>query len=172
MRTMYDSVDAAKLPDDLTMAAGYIDGLYEDAEAIRARFPDAIVLELAVAASDNRGDGCDVEKGDLIPSTLPGWIARRRIAGHPNPFFYTSAGQVDECLRQLSVQGVERAPFVYALWDGVAELDPGMVAKGAIGKQYQSTDDWDVSVMVDAVPGLYGGDPAPPSEDGDAWVSF
>lgn len=93
-RTMYDSVDAAAIPTDAAMVAGYVDGAYRWSDAAWARFPNAVHVGIATQASTNDGTVLDIERGDATPRDAPGWLRWRQEAGIVQPTLYCGLAAV------------------------------------------------------------------------------
>lgn len=108
-RTMYDSVSASAIPADAQMVAGYVDGAYRWSDADWARFPNAVKVRIATQPGTDDGDGCDVERGDLVPAQARTYIERRQAAGVPQPFVYCGLATVGQV--QSACQGL-----LYWLW--------------------------------------------------------
>ena len=91
MITLFDSVDPAQLPSgDGYAYAGYVSGRWPDFAAIKARFPGAHVLSIAIDASHD-ADCLDVETGDATPAQAPAWWFRQKARGVERPCLYASA---------------------------------------------------------------------------------
>lgn len=101
MRTMADSVNAAALPADLPLYAGYVNGTYVNCHTIRARFPHATVVPITVNPHEDVGTVYDCEPGNGTPTDVPGWVTMRRKAG-VTPTVYTTLAwhttAMDACL--------------------------------------------------------------------------
>ena len=67
VRYMYDSVSPGNIPAGAEMVAAYQDGLYANVGAMRARFPGATVVTIAVRHT-TRAHVLDVETGDATPA--------------------------------------------------------------------------------------------------------
>jgi hypothetical protein len=156
MRRMADSVTVANLPT-VDLYAAYIDGRYANFQQVRARFPGKTVIAIAVSAADNEGDCLDVETFDATPSQAPGWVQRRRAAGHRGPLVYCSEAVWPSVRAAFSVQGIPAPGYWVAGYPG-AEGDS--IPQGAIGHQWIDHGGWDESCMVDYLPGI---DPEPPN---------
>lgn len=156
---MYDSIESTptELPDGADLYAGYDDGAWPDAGAIAARFPGKTVIRTTTNPADEEGDELDVENGDASATDAPGWVARRRAAGHRGPLVYCALSSWPDVRRAFIAARVAEPGYRVASYDGVAEIPAG-----AIGKQYASVTaggrNYDVSVMVDHLPGI---DPDP-----------
>lgn len=91
LRAMFDSIEPDQLPSGAGYAyAGYTSGRWPDYGAIKARFPHASVLSIAVNAAHD-ADCLDIETGDATPAQAPGWYGRQRKRGITRPCLYASA---------------------------------------------------------------------------------
>ncbi|MGW4602747.1 LysM peptidoglycan-binding domain-containing protein [Streptomyces sp. NPDC004532] len=157
-RTMYDAVTPSRIPAGATMVAGYVDGHYANLPAMRARFPHAIVVSIAVS-SKTRAQVLDVEPGDATPQTAVTWCTDT-MHDVPNSELtvYCNASTVGAVKAAFKAKGVSLPQFWVADWDGVAE-----VPAGAVAKQYKNTAGYDVSAVADHWPGVdKGGKPSAP----------
>lgn len=148
MRTMYDSVNPARIPRNAEMVAGYVNGPYQWADTDWALFPNAVHVGIAVRASYNGGEVLDVETGDAAPMQAPDWVLMRRAAG-VNPTIYCSESLWTTVAREFNRQGVVAPNYWIAHYDGWRAIPIGAVAK-----QYQNTADWDISSVADYWPGV------------------
>lgn len=152
-RTGADSTNAEYLPTGREIYLGYIDGNYRSYDAIKARFPHALVVPIATQASGNVGT---VGDGPPDNGTWPEWIrwvVRRRAAG-VDPTIYTDASSWAEASQAFTHAGVAQPHWWIAKWDGIAE-----VPAGTVGKQYaEHTNRYDDNLFADYWPGV---DPAP-----------
>lgn len=155
-RTMYDSINPSSIPVDAALVAGYVDGLYRNMDALAARFPNALRVPIAVFPSTDDGLVLDVETGDATPAQAPGWVQMRRAAG-VDPTVYCNTDTWPAVRAAFQAAGVSEPHYWIAQYDGVAAIPAG-----AIAKQFESTDPWDLSVVADYWPGV---DPAPTEED-------
>lgn len=159
-RTMYDSIESivTDLPDGADMYAGYDDGAWPDGDAIAARFPGKTVIRVTVNPSDNEGDMLDVEKGDANPADAPGWVERRRAAGHKGPLVYCGEANWPAVRSAFAAARVAEPGYLVAAYPGNPPYNGAVIPPGAIGHQYGDAGSYDLSVMVDYLPGI---DPAP-----------
>jgi hypothetical protein len=166
-------VNPGALPGDADLYAGYDDGSYDDAAAIAAKEGGKIVFRITVRSSDNEGDVLDVEKGDATPADAPGWVQRRRQAGHPNPGAYCSLSAWPAVRQAFTDAKVVEPWYWVAAYPGNgANLYPGAAAH-----QYVDHGGYDESVFVDYIPGIdpppHPSDPPPgPIEIGDNMKSY
>jgi hypothetical protein len=126
LRVMFDSVDITHLPGDAEIVAGYVDGEWPTFDQLKAKFPRARRVSIAVSAQ-READVLDVEKGDATPQDVPGWVTRMRDLDRV-PIVYTSRvniGLVDSACNADHVA----PPFYWvADWTGGAHLVSGSVA--------------------------------------------
>lgn len=154
-RLMYDSVTAGDIPSDATMVAGYVDGHYRNVDAMRKRFPHAVVVGIAVDHRTNDGIVLDVEQGDASPTESVQWVVMRRHAGK-DPSVYCSVSEWNAVRAAFHAAGVTEPHYWVAHYDGVAS-----VPKGAVAKQFKSGSaghHYDTSVVSTYWPGV---DPHP-----------
>lgn len=154
-RYMYDSIEASSIPKDATMMAGYINGHWPSYNPMRILHPTARVLSISVDPGQ-LADALDVENGDATPAQSVTWARAKRNRGD-TPIIYCSASAWPTVIK--AHQGQIQPLWWIAHYDG----DPA-IPVGAIGKQYQSTGPWDLSAMLDYIPGI-DPIPAPPVED-------
>jgi hypothetical protein len=129
------------------MYAGYVGGNWPTYEAVKARFPDALVLSIAVNSSED-AMVLDVEKGDATPADVPAWV-ERQIARGSVPIIYCSSSVLPD-VAMLRIPGIF---WWVANYGGTVELGGNV-----IGHQYVDTGPYDMSVFVDYIPGI---DPSP-----------
>lgn len=110
---MFDDVTVDLLPAGYDAYAGYVDGIFENIAQIRARFPNAHILTIAVRASDV-ADALDVEAGDASNDEAPGWFRKSLAAGVTRPCLYTSASNADSLVDVMTNAGIPRG--AYRLW--------------------------------------------------------
>lgn len=151
-RTMYDGITPSGLPKGAPLYAGYVDGRFANVPGIRALFPHATVVEIAVSASTDAGQVLDVEQYDASPAEAPGWVQRRRAAG-VDPSVYCNSSTWPQVRAAFKAAGVAEPHYWIAQYDG----DPTIPA-GAVAKQFNDPGDYDISSVADYWPGI---DPAP-----------
>jgi len=118
---MADSIYIANLPAGFPAFAGYVDGTWQTAPGLKARFPSAHILTIAVFASDD-ADCCDCEKGDLTPAQVPSWVKRQMARGAVLPCVYASAANIPAILSALTTAGIKRAQV--RIWSAHYGLGP------------------------------------------------
>jgi len=151
-RIMYDSVTPSGIPANAQMVAGYVDGLYANIHLMRARFPHAVVVSIAVSALTDDGQVLDVEKGDASPLGALSWVQMRRRAG-ADPSVYVNVSQWDEVRKVFRDSGIAEPHYWIAKWDSVISIP-----KGAVAKQFENHPHYDTSVASTYWPGV---DPKP-----------
>lgn len=161
-RTMLDAVTVADLPTGAPLYAGYLDGLYANVTELRARFPHAVIVEIAVSSQTNAGQVLDVETFDATPDEAPGWVQRRRAAG-VDPSVYCNSSTWPAVIAAFNAAGVALPHFWIASYDG----DPTIPA-GAIAKQWADNGGYDTSSVADVWPGIDPQEPDVAFTDADA----
>ena len=156
-RRMFDAVTASEIPAGATLVAGYADGEFENVAAMRARFPRAEVVTIAVAHT-TRAMVADIESGDMTPETAVEW-ARDTMADIANDLLtlYANTSTWPSVVAAFKAAGEPLPQWFAADYDGVAELGPGQIAK-----QYVDTGGYDESVVADYWPGVDRA-PSPPA---------
>lgn len=152
MRTMYDSVTPDTISANATMVAGYVDGHYANLTAMRARFPHALIVGIAVSAHTDDGEVLDVERYDASPDEAPGWATRRRQAG-VDPSVYCNSSTWPAVRAAFHAANVAEPHYWIAQWDGSPTIPAGAVAK-----QHSNPGPFDVSSVEPYWPGV---DPKP-----------
>lgn len=155
MRFMYDSINVARLPATAKMFAGYVNGRWPTFNTLRAAYPRATCISIAVTV-DVDADVLDVEKGDAYPTQAPAWVVRQRNRG-ATPTVYCSLNTWPEVKQAFADAGVDEPLYWIAHYDGMSAIPDG-----AIAKQYTGGDGYDLSSVADYWPGI---DPEPVLED-------
>lgn len=109
----FDDVEPDLLPAGYDAYAGYVDGIYENISQIKARFPSAFILTIAVKSADI-ADVLDIESGDATNADAAAWFKRALAAGITKPCFYTEASNVNALVDVLTSAGIPRT--AYKLW--------------------------------------------------------
>lgn len=161
-RTMYDSVNPGHIPTTATMVAGYADGAYANLPAMKARFPHATIVSIAVRWT-TRAQVLDVESGNATPAQAVQWCTQT-MAGTPNKQLtvYCSVSDWPSVRAAFKAAGVTEPNYWVAAYDGNATVPAGAVAKQYLG-DYQG---YDRSVVADYWPGV---DPAPAPSGPPQW---
>lgn len=149
-RTMYDGVDASRLPVSAQLVAGYVDGLYKWSDADWARFPSSVKVRVAVFSNTNDGHALDVEPGNATPAQSVDWVLMRRGSGF-DPTVYMNLSTWPTVRAAFQARGVAEPHYWVASYDDVAAIP-----SGAIAKQYYNNDaaGYDLSVVADLWPGV------------------
>jgi hypothetical protein len=148
MRQMLDSVSASSIPVGTQVVAGYVDGRYRWGPNDWARHHSAIHVPIAVFADTDDGLVLDVERGDATPAQVPGWVGMRRRRG-VTPWVYCSSGLIPQVRGALANAGLHPPLWWVADWNGHADVPVGCVAH-----QYAAIGPYDLSALLDRVPGL------------------
>jgi peptidoglycan hydrolase-like protein with peptidoglycan-binding domain len=161
MTIMYDSVDVTAIPSDAVVVAGYVDGAYNNLDAIKTRFPGAEWVGITVTGLAG-AKVADCERGDLSPTDAVNWAASELAAGR-SPCIYTSRSVFEgdvafSSFRVTGPNGWEVAlnasvDFWIADWTGQDHLYLGSVAT-----QWASLPGFDISTTN----GSWPLEPAPP----------
>lgn len=148
-RTMYDAVSPANIPAGASLVAGYADGLYANIPEMRARFPHATVVSIAVRWT-TRAQVLDVETGDATPAQAVDWC-RQTMADKPNPELtvYCNTSTWPSVRQAFQGAGVTEPQYWVAAYDN----DPAIPA-GAVAKQWKNTPGYDVSSVAAFWPGV------------------
>lgn len=145
---MRDSVN----PGDLTPGAdaylGYVDGAFANFSQVKAKFPHALILSLAVFAQHD-ADGCDCEAGDLMPWQVGPWVKRQLARGAWRPVVYCSASVVPTVLADILVAGLHRGQI--RLWS--AHYGAGKHICGPKTCAFPGVPDCDGTQWTDKAPG-------------------
>ncbi len=119
--TMYDSINPSQIPQDAEAVAGYVDGNWPTYPTLRAKFPHAYRLSVAVFAADD-AEALDIENFDAWPGQAPGWVSRQQARGVRRPVLYCSVSKVADVLGALAKHRIARSQV--RLWSahyGVGE---------------------------------------------------
>jgi hypothetical protein len=110
---MFDDVTVDLLPGGFEYYAGYTDGIFANLAALRARFPSAHILTIAVKSADI-AECLDVEPGDATNADAAGWY--KMVLGHgvTKPCLYTMASNADALVDAMTKAGIGRSAF--RLW--------------------------------------------------------
>lgn len=165
-RTMYDAVSPSGLPKGAPLYAGYVDGMYANVAQIKALFPNAIVVGIAVSSHTNDGEVLDVENYDATPTEAPGWVQMRRAAG-VDPSVYCNSSTWPAVIAAFAAAGVAAPHYWIAQYDG----DPTIPA-GAVAKQFNDLGGYDISSVADVWPGIDPQETDMPLSDADkTWIT-
>lgn len=155
-RTMYDSINPGAIPASATMVAAYQDGLYANVGAMKARFPHATVVTIAVRHT-SRAHVLDVENGDASPEQAVQWLTQTMADLDNGTLTVYCNMTVWPAVRAvIKAAGIKEPNWWVARYDNDPTLPAGAVAKQYIGDH----NGYDQSVVADYWPGV---DPAPPT---------
>lgn len=181
---MYDGINSlaagiARAFPNAAKVAGYVNGTYAWSQAEWGLFPHADHVTISVTAAANAGDVLDVETGDATPGQARGWIAMRKAAGLYRPTIYCSRSVIPAVRAGTGSYILGKD---YDIW--VAEYTgqphevtaPGLPAANCAATQYESTANYDVSMVYDLGwphrrPPAPAGLPAPLGESGTPHVT-
>jgi hypothetical protein len=149
---MYDSIYVANLPAGAEYLAGYVDGNWPTFAAVKARFPKAAVLSVAVFASSD-AEACDCEKGDLTAGQVPGWVKRQAARGEKRPCVYSSVANFPAVLDELRAAGIKRAQV--RLWAAHYGTGPHICGPTSC-KYFPGMPTFDGTQWTDQAPGAHG----------------
>ncbi|AEW92921.1 MULTISPECIES: hypothetical protein [Streptomycetaceae] len=154
-RTMYDAVTPANIPANATMVAGYADGRYANLDELRARFPAATIISIAVRWT-TRAQVLDVESGDATPEQAVQWCTQT-MADTPNHELtvYCNTSQWPSVRAAFQAAGITEPNYWVAAYDGDPTIPAGAIAKQYLGDYHG----YDKSAVVDYWPGV---DTSPP----------
>lgn len=107
---MLDSIYVANLPAGADAYLGYADGRWATAVDLKARFPGARILILAVFAADD-AEGLDIEAGDATDAEVYDWFTRQQKRRVWRPVLYTSAANAGALLATMAANGFARPSF-------------------------------------------------------------
>lgn len=110
---MYDDVNLSLIPKDAQAVAGYVGGWWPTFSKLRAMFPRARRVSVAVNSRED-ADFLDIERGDATNSEAAAWFKRQRARGAKRPGFYTSVSNVAALVGVLKRSGISRP--AYRLW--------------------------------------------------------
>lgn len=154
---MYDGINSlaagiARAFPNAAKVAGYVNGYYAWSQAEWNLFPHADHVTISVTASANAGDVLDVEAGDAAPNQTAGWIAMRKAAGLYRPTIYCSRLVIPAVRAGTGSYILDRDYDIWcADYTGSPHqvTAPGTPVATCAATQYQSTANWDVSIVYD-----------------------
>lgn len=168
-----DNVIVAYLPDGLPAYAGYTNGPWSNMTALRARFPKALLIGVAVRLVGGTAVGAravDAEPGTISYSQagnfegVASFLANYK--GDAKPIVYTMASWATDLENYLASHGHARRTYI--LWSAhytglhLCGPRPGCgYSSGADGTQY-ATGHNDYSVFKPGVLGQHAGAPGTP----------
>jgi hypothetical protein len=111
--TMYDDTNVSVEPSGAPAYAGYCDGRFANLTQLRARFPHARILDIAVFPTDD-ATCLDVEAGDATIADIFGWFKRQQARKVWRPVVYSSVVNMDHIVATMTANGFPRSS--YRLW--------------------------------------------------------
>jgi hypothetical protein len=111
--TMFDSVNINEIPRSAVAVAGYTSGNWPTFLRLKAQFPKAKLLSIAVNASHD-AMCLDVEPGDATNDQASAWVKRQQGRGVKRPVLYTSVSNAASLLHELERHGIKRSDI--RLW--------------------------------------------------------
>lgn len=153
---MYDDVNVSLMPKDAPAVAGYVGGKWRTYPAVRAGWPKAKHMSIAIAA-DEDADCLDIERLDATNAQAAAWIRHQQKLGVPNltkPCVYTYLANAQALVNTLSKAGVKRSEYLLgtAHYTGVEHICGPTCGLGFVEKadatQYtdralgKSLDEW------------------------------
>lgn len=162
MRKLYDSVDAAGIPADATLMAGYVDHQPDESYyAMKTRFPNANVRSICIDPA-HMADILDIETFDARPDQAPAWAVVQRMHLR-NPVCYQAWATLPQVVAAFTLNRVAQPLYWVAKRD--TQTIPTYPGVTIIGNQYEDAGPYDVSNFVDYVPGWDPIPPDPPEEE-------
>lgn len=126
---MFDAIEVAAIPASPFAAAGYTGGLWATDQPLRARWPDAHTISIAVEPWEH-ADCLDIEPLDAEPDEAVAWDEREARAGHePCDYsdWYEWTHEIDPVLESADLRTAKIWKWD-ANFDGVPHIDPGFQA--------------------------------------------
>jgi hypothetical protein len=145
---MLDSINVGDLPAGADAYLGYADGRWATAAELRAKFPHARHLILAVFPADD-AEGLDVENGDATIPEVYDWFTRQRKRGVDRPVLYISAASAASLIATMEANGFRRSSWRLLS----AHYGAGKHICGPSGCGYPQADG---TQWRDSAPGLHG----------------
>lgn len=124
----FDDVNVDAIPANATHVAYYMDGSFDNASAMKARFPHAQMISITSLGGD--ADACDSEATLMTVTQTVAWVARRLKAGAYHPRVYANENRWDNegLLAALETFG-DRIMRWEAAYPGIgAKVRPGFAA--------------------------------------------
>ncbi|HWO58981.1 MAG TPA: hypothetical protein VNO31_02910 [Umezawaea sp.] len=164
MRRMYDSVNAAAIPTDAEMVAGYVDGKFAWTAADWARFPNSVKVRISAIGATHLAEVFDVEVGCIWPprNVVP-LVVRARAAGIDPTVYVNQHNDWGPTKAAFDAAGVAHPHWWVANYDGVQSIPAGSIAKqyahpgtvpGKSSGPWETGKHYDLSVVADHWPGV------------------
>lgn len=110
----FDDTNVALLPAGYTAYAAYINGLFDNLAAVKARFPKAEILSIDVNGSNTTANCLDIENGDATNAIARTWVHAKIAAKAKLIVVYTSVSNVNALVAELTAAGIPRG--AYKIW--------------------------------------------------------
>lgn len=110
---MYDDIYVSALPLGAQAYAGYVGGSWPTYPSLVNKFPHALLLSIAVNASED-AECLDVEQGDATIPEVYAWFKRQLARGVWKPCIYISQGQLAALYATMTANGFTRSS--YRIW--------------------------------------------------------
>lgn len=123
--TMFDAVSYEHIPNDASIVAGYVNGIWPTYPDIVARFPHAHHVSIAVTA-EVVADVLDVEKGDATPADVPLWVKEMRNLRR-KPIVYMNHSTLPAVQAECEKATLAEPFFFVADWTNKPHLVPGSI---------------------------------------------
>jgi hypothetical protein len=136
---MFDDITVGALPYGAKAYAGYVDGIYKNFADVKAKFPQAAIVSIAVFAKDD-AEVLDVEQGDATIADVYAWLKRQLARGVWRPVIYTSAGNVDRLMLTMNANGFKRDQ--YRIWSAHYTNRAHLCGPTTCGEIKTTTADW------------------------------
>ena len=154
-RLMYDSTNTQDDPAAAHLVAYYVDGIYAvSAAAVKARFPQAILVPISAVGTDTGIVG-DVEPGCIALGSCVEWVKLRRLANTDPTLYVNEMNTWAPARAAFQAAGIPEPHWWVADYDGIP-----VIPAGAIAKQYANPTlthgHFDLSVVADYWPGVDG----------------
>jgi len=111
-----------------------------------------VKVKIACFASTTDGHVLDIETGCSTPQEAPQWVFIRRNQG-ADPSVYVNESNWPATQSAFHAAGVAEPHYWLALYDGIATVPPGTVAKQYANSAITSAD-YDMSIVADFWPGV------------------
>jgi peptidoglycan hydrolase-like protein with peptidoglycan-binding domain len=136
---LFDDVNAALVPSGAEYVAYYVDGEFGNYNAVKARFPNAVLVSIAVNPKDD-ADALDVEQFDATIGDVYFWLKRQLARGVERPVIYISGGRVDSMMLTMNANGFQR--IEYRIWTAHYTGSPHICAPNTCGVVHSTVADW------------------------------
>ncbi|MCT9007095.1 hypothetical protein [Streptomyces rhizosphaerihabitans] len=148
-RIMYDAVTPSNIPATATMVAGYTDGRYANMSQLKARFPHATVVSIAVHHT-TAAQVLDVERGDATPPEAVLWCTHTMAStSNKELTVYCNSSTWPQVRAAFRAARVTEPNYWIAQYDNKPHIPDSAVAK-----QYASNKGFDTSAVVGHWPGV------------------